>query len=77
VDFGIAGIRAQPVNRPRLNLARCEGQVHGGGSHLQQGGQAKRAAKSGSDRVGIRDVGENKKRPRGLSSGRNFPMMYR
>jgi hypothetical protein len=27
---------------------------------LGQGGQSKRAAKSGGDRIGIRDVGENK-----------------
>jgi len=40
VDFGIAGIRAQPVNRPRLNLARREDEVHRGSSHLRQGGRA-------------------------------------
>jgi hypothetical protein len=44
---------------------------------LRQGGQAKRAAKSGSDKISIRDVGENKKRPRGLSSGRKTSMIYR
>jgi hypothetical protein len=72
VDFGIAGIGPQPVNRPRLNLARCEDQVHRGCAHLGQGGQAKRAAKSGSDRVGIRGVGENKNAREGYPPGAIF-----
>jgi hypothetical protein len=39
---------------------------------LGQGGQAKRAAKSGSDRIGIRDVEENKNAREGYPSGANF-----
>jgi hypothetical protein len=59
VDLGIAGIRAQPVNRPRFNLARRKDEVHGD-SHLGQAGMPKRTGEVASACFRIRDVGKTK-----------------
>ena len=60
VDFGIAGIGAQPVERPSLDLARCEDQVHGAVLIRGRADVPTRAGNMASDRIGIRDVGKTK-----------------
>jgi len=65
MDLGIAGIGAQPIKRPRLDLARCKDQVHQVVLIWGRAGMPTRAGNMASDMIGVRDVGETKMPARG------------
>ena len=68
VDFGIAGIGAQPVNRPGLDLARRKHEVHGRFS-FGQGGQAETRRRLGQQQNRDPRCGENKRAREGYPPG--------
>jgi hypothetical protein len=60
VDLGVARVEAQPVNRPSLNLALREDQVHLAVLIWGRADVPTLAGKMAGDRIGVRDVGETK-----------------
>ena len=74
VDLGIARIGAQPINWLGFNLAWRKHQVHGVAFIL---GRAETTIRAGRCQRQDRDLRcqEKRKRPRGLSSGRNSSMI--
>jgi hypothetical protein len=69
VDLGIAGIGAQPVNRPSLDLARRKDQVHWAALIWGRADVPEGAGRRAGDRIGIRDMGKNEKAREGIPAG--------
>ena len=69
VDLGIAGIGPQSVERPSLDLARREDQVHGVAFIWGRADKPMRTLADASVRIGIRDVGENESAREGYLPG--------
>jgi len=69
MDLGIAGVGAQPVDRPRLNLARCKDQIHGVAFIWGRAGTPMRAGSMASNKIGVRDIGENESAGEGIPAG--------
>jgi hypothetical protein len=76
MDLGVAGIGAQPVERPSLDLDRCEDQVHWAALIRGRADVPTHAGNMASDRIGVRDVGETKTPARVILQAQFFNDVY-